>query len=171
VVALETARLRLRPLTTADADLWVALHADEQVSRFVGSYTRDAALDRLAGIERQWSERGHGLFAIESRESGEFLGRGGLSYVEHFNEVEAGWTFRAQAWGCGYATEAARRFIDWGFKTLEASYFTAMIHPGNTASERVAKRLGFRAGRQDVFRGRPITVYVLARPEDVGSGG
>ncbi|EFC81825.1 GNAT family N-acetyltransferase [Parafrankia sp. EUN1f] len=60
---LETARLVLRPLRVADADLLVALHADERVSRFVGAHTRAQVLARLAAVERQWAERGHGLFA------------------------------------------------------------------------------------------------------------
>jgi RimJ/RimL family protein N-acetyltransferase len=164
VIVLETARLRLRPLTISDVDLWVALHADERVNRFVGSYTRQGALDRLEWIERQWSTRGHGVFAIEAKESGEFLGRGGLHYWEQFDEVEAGWTLRAEAWGHGYAAEAARAFLDWGFDTLDAPYFTAMISPGNTASARVAERLGFTARREDTLFDEPVTVYGLDRP-------
>lgn len=78
-----------------------SLHADVRVNRFVGSYTREAALDRLKQVEQQWSTRGHNLFAIERKDTGEFLGRGGLNYWEQFDEVEAGWTLRAEAWGHG----------------------------------------------------------------------
>lgn len=164
VIVLETARLRLRPLTLADVDLWVALHADERVNRYTGSYTRQAALDRLAGIEMQWSTRGHGLFAVELKESGEFLGRGGLFYWQPFDEVEAGWTLRPEAWGHGYATEAARAFLDWGFETLDVPYVIAMIRPGNTPSVKVAERLGFSVRRQDALFDEPVTVYALDRP-------
>jgi RimJ/RimL family protein N-acetyltransferase len=164
MIVLETPRLRLRPLTIDDVDRWVALHADERVNRFVGEYTRQAARDRLAWIEKQWHTRGHSLFAIEDKDSGEFLGRGGLYYWEQFDEVEAGWTLRAEAWGHGYATEAARRFLDWGFETLHVPYVTAMIHPGNTPSIQLAERLGFAVRRQDKLFDKPVTVYALDRP-------
>jgi RimJ/RimL family protein N-acetyltransferase len=164
VIVLETARLRLRPLTASDVDLWVALHADERVNRFVGTYTRQAALDRLGWIERQWSTRGHGLFAIEDKANGQFLGRGGLNYWEQFDEVEAGWTLRAEAWGRGYATEAARAFLSWGFDTLDVPYVTAMIRQGNAASVQVAERLGFTVRREDMLFDEPVIVYALNRP-------
>jgi RimJ/RimL family protein N-acetyltransferase len=164
MAVLETARLHLRPLSTSDVDLWVALHADERVNRFVGAYTEEAALAALQRIERQWSERGHGLFAVESRESGGFLGRCGLIYSERTGEVDLGWTLQAEAWGRRYATEAAGAVIAWGFATLDAPYFTATIHAGNAASVRVAERLGFAAQRTDELHGKPVTVYVRARP-------
>ncbi|MFJ4911519.1 GNAT family N-acetyltransferase [Streptomyces sp. NPDC088726] len=161
---IETERLTLRPLATSDADAFVELHADPEVNRFVGAYSPQQALERLAGIERQWAERGHGLCAVELRSSGEFIGRSGLQYWQQFDEVELGWTFRAEHWGHGYATEAARACLDWGFATLDADYFTALIRPGNTPSVKVAERLGFAPRRQDELYGNPVTVYALDRP-------
>jgi len=142
MIVLETPRLRLRPLTVDDVDLWIALHADERVNRFVGEYTRQAALDRLVWVEKQWSTRGHNLFAIEDRASGEFLGRGGLHYWEQFDEVEAGWTLRAEAWGHGYATEAVARLIRFAFEELGAQRLTAGWFADNPASGRVLEKLG-----------------------------
>jgi RimJ/RimL family protein N-acetyltransferase len=161
VTLIETDRLRLRPLTTADVDAFVALHQDERVNRFVGTYTQRQALERLSAIETQWATRGHGLCAVELKATGEFLGRCGLHYWRQFDEVEAGWTLRAEAWGHGYATEAARAAVDWGFSHLGLDHITAMIHHGNTASERVAERLGFTYGREDVLFGKPVNVFAL----------
>lgn len=167
---IETERLVLRPLRVADVDAFVALHADERVNRFVGSYSPQRALERLASIERQWAERGHGLCAVESKSSGEFIGRCGLQYWERFDEVELGWTLRAESWGHGYATEAARACADWGFATLTEDYFTALIRPGNEPSVRVAERLGFAPRRADVLFGDPVTVYALDRPKSLRPG-
>ena len=105
---IETARLSLRPLRIDDVDAFVDLPADDRVNRFAGAYSREQALERLRTIERQWTERGHGLCAVHLRRSGEFLGRRGLNYWQASDEIEAGWTFKAEAWGRGYATEAAR---------------------------------------------------------------
>ena len=165
---IETERLRLRPLSTADAENWVALHADEQVSRFIGSYTQERAVERLRQVERQWAERGHGLFAIEDWATGELIGRGGLQYWDQFGEVEAAWTLGAKSWGKGYAAEAARAFLDWGWERLDVAYVIALIHPGNASSARLAVRLGFTRQRSYDLDGKQVDVYVLDRPEGIG---
>ncbi|GAA1965450.1 GNAT family N-acetyltransferase [Catenulispora subtropica] len=161
---IETVRLSLRPLGVEDVEAFVTLHADERINRFVGFYSREQALERLRTIEQQWTERGHGLCAVHLKDSGEFIGRCGLNYWEPFEETELGWTLKAEAWGHGYATEAARACLEWGFATLDAEYFTSMIHPANVPSIRVAERLGFSPLRDDVLLGKPVTVYSLNRP-------
>ncbi|MFD9128891.1 GNAT family N-acetyltransferase [Kitasatospora sp. NPDC059571] len=160
---ITTERLRLRPLTEDDADWWVRLHADTEVNRFVGGYTRDQATVRLRAVEQQWTERGHGLCAVELRSTGDTIGRCGLNWWEQFGETEIGWTFAREHWGRGYATEAARAVLAWGFGPLGLRQITAMIHHGNTASSGVARRLGFTPLREDTVLERPCTVYALAR--------
>jgi RimJ/RimL family protein N-acetyltransferase len=164
--ALRTARLRLRPLTSAEADIeaWVALHADPRVNGFVGSYTREAAVARLERVERQWAERGHGLFAVESLADGRFLGRAGLQYWEEWDEVEAGWVFGFEAQGHGYAAEAASAFLEWGWRNLDVTSVTAMIAPANTASIRLAERLGFTLRIRAERMGYEVLVYHALRP-------
>lgn len=161
---IETERLFMRPLSLADVDAFVDLHADPRVNRFVGSHSRERAREKLGAVERQWEERGHGLCAVELKATGEFIGRSGLQYWTQYDEVELGWTFRAEHWGHGYATEAARAWLDWGFATLDAAYFTALIRPGNEPSVRVAERLGFSPRRQDTLAGAPVAVYAVDRP-------
>ncbi|WP_190120993.1 GNAT family N-acetyltransferase [Streptomyces inusitatus] len=161
---IKTDRLILRPLTTSYLDAFVDLHADPRVNRFVGAYSRERAAERLTAVELQWETRGHGLCAVELRSTGEFIGRSGLQYWERYDEVELGWTLRARAWGQGYATEAGRACLDWGFANLDAEYFTALMRPGNDASIRVAERLGFAPRRQDTLSGDPVTVYAIDRP-------
>ncbi|MEJ8641314.1 GNAT family N-acetyltransferase [Streptomyces sp. MS1.HAVA.3] len=160
---ITTDRLRLRPLTDADTDWWVRLHADEEVNRFVGGYTREQAEVRLREIQQQWTRRGHGLCAVELRSTGEAVGRCGLNWWEQFGETEIGWTFARSHWGQGYATEAARAVLAWGFGSLGLQRITAMIHHGNTASSAVARRLGFTPLREDTVLDRPCTVYALGR--------
>ncbi|MFJ8013112.1 GNAT family N-acetyltransferase [Streptomyces sp. NPDC096339] len=167
---ITTERLRLRPLTDADTDWWVSLHADAEVNRFVGGYTREQAAARLRAIRQQWTERGHGLCAVELRGTGEVIGRSGLYWWEQFDETEIGWTFARAHWGRGYATEAARAVLAWGFGTLGLEQITAMIHPGNTASAAVARRLGFTPLREDTILDRPCTVYGLKAGRADGDG-
>ncbi|WP_411103143.1 GNAT family N-acetyltransferase [Streptomyces sp. cmx-4-9] len=162
---ITTERLRLRPLTEADTDWWVRLHEDPEINRFVGGYTREQAAARLRDIQEQWARRGHGLCAVELKDTGEAIGRSGLNWWQEFGETEAGWTLARAHWGQGYATEAARAVLAWGFGSLGLERITAMIHHGNTASATVARRLGFTPLREDTVLGRPCVVHALDRDD------
>lgn len=126
--------------------------------------SRDAALARLRQLEQEWIDRGHGVFAVLDRETGAFLGRVGLHYWPQFDETEVGWILKREAWGRGYATEAARACVDFGFATLDVPYLTAMIAPANKASLRVAARLGMERLRDDLHFDAPVIVHGLVRP-------
>jgi RimJ/RimL family protein N-acetyltransferase len=162
-VVIETERLLLRSLALADLDQFVGLQQNPEVTRFVRRLEGPAAEERLRAVEREWLERGHGMFAVLDRVDGRFLGRAGLKYWSQFDETEVGWVLRRDAWGHGYATEAARACLDWGFASLPVPYFTAMIHPGNERSIRVARRLGLSPLRPDVLDESQVVVYAVAR--------
>lgn len=100
---LATDRLLLRPLTLDDVDAFTALHADPELARYVHAYTYCEAEERLRVNEQQWTDRGHGLFAVLHQASEQFLGRCGLQYWPRFDEVEIAWTLRSQVCG-GAAT-------------------------------------------------------------------
>lgn len=161
---IDTDRLLLRPLTTADLDEVVELHAMPEVMRTMGAFDRSAALSRLERNELEWDERGHGLVAILERSSGRFLGRSGLKYWPQFDETEVGWVLRTDAWGQGFATEAGRACLDWGFRDLTVPYLTAMIVADNERSIRVARRLGMEPIRSDSLMDLPVVVYAIQRP-------
>jgi RimJ/RimL family protein N-acetyltransferase len=164
-VLIETERLVLRRLAMADLEEFIALHRNPEVVRFVRALDRTQAEARLRANEQEWREFGSGLLAVLDRSSGRLLGRVGLKYWPQFRETEAGWLLRRDAWGHGYATEAARACIDWGFAALPVPYVTAMIQPKNTRSLRVAQRLGFEPVREDVLLGDPVIVHALERED------
>ena len=91
------------------------------------------------------------------------LGRTGLQYFEQFAETELGWTLRRDAWGCGYATEAARACADWAFGEFEIPYLTSLIEPDNERSMKIAKRLGMTPLRHDFMLERSFIVYAVTR--------
>jgi RimJ/RimL family protein N-acetyltransferase len=162
-VLIETERLLLRRFSPEeDLDDFAALHSDPEVTRFVLPLSRAESEQRLRKDVREWEERGHGLFAIRDKESGAFLGRTGLKYWPQFGETEVGWILRRDAWGHGYATEAARACVDWGFANLDVPYLTAMIVPENARSIAVAERLGMSRLREDELLGEPVVVYAMS---------
>jgi RimJ/RimL family protein N-acetyltransferase len=160
---IETDRLSLRPLTTAFLDEVAVMHAMPEVIRTMGTFGRASTRSRLELNEQEWRAYGYGLVAIIERATGRFLGRSGLKYWPQFDETEVGWVLRADVWGHGFATEAGRACVDWGFGSLEVPYLTAMIRPDNGRSIRVAERLGMAPLRSDVLFELPVTVYSIDR--------
>jgi RimJ/RimL family protein N-acetyltransferase len=161
---LETRRLLLRPISPEDLDDFVDLHAEPEVTRFIRPFDRAEAEERLRRDEGEWSERSHGLLAIVEKEGGRFLGRAGLKHWPQFDETELGWVLRRDAWGHGYATEAAQACVEWGFSDFDVPYLTAMINARNLRSIRVAERLGLTPVRKDTLLDDPVVVYALRRP-------
>jgi RimJ/RimL family protein N-acetyltransferase len=146
-----------------DADDLASVHSHPEVTRFVSRLDSRQASERVLADERQWAERGYGLLAVLARDTGRFLGRVGLKYWPQFDETEVGWVVRRDAWGHGYATEAGRACVDWGFSQFDLRYLTAMIRPDNARSISVAERLGMAPLRSDALHGIPVVVHAIDR--------
>ena len=85
----------------------------------------------------------YGRFAVELKSTGKFIGFAGLKYLPELDEVDLGYRFIKAEWGKGYATEAAKACIDFGFNQLKLSSIIALTLPENTASIRVPEKLNF----------------------------
>jgi RimJ/RimL family protein N-acetyltransferase len=174
IPTLETDRLRLRGWRDADRRPFAALNADPEVTRFLSrSLTRaqsDAFVDRIL---EGWQERGYGLWAVERRADQRFLGFTGLSWQTFeapFNpSIEIGWRLARDAWGHGYATEAARAALRFAFETLRLTEVVSFTTAANIASRRVMEKVGMVRDPGGDFQypgvpeGHPIRPHVLYR--------
>jgi RimJ/RimL family protein N-acetyltransferase len=164
-VNLQTERLLLRAFSDADLDAYAAMCADAEVMRYLSVtgalLSREDAWRQMALFAGHWALRGFGMWAVEERESGRFIGRVGLHQPEGWPDRELGWSLAREAWGRGYATEAARAAADYAFRTLRWSHLIHLILPGNDRSIRVAGRLGARPAGTDIVRGVTQLVYRL----------
>lgn len=177
---LATDRLLLRRWRESDREPFAALNADPEVMRyFPSTRTRDesdAMIDRLdAAIEAD----GFGLWAVERRDTAAFVGFVGLSRPSFdpalADQVEIGWRLARDAWGQGFATEAAHEVVRFAFDPDGADLsalisFTAAV---NEPSRRVMRRLGMTHAPEDDFEHpslpvghalRPHVLYRLRRP-------
>lgn len=162
---LVTERLVMRGFTAADFEPYAAASADPEVQRFLGGPVgRDRAWRSLAMHVGHWRLRGYGQWALERRDDGRTIGRAGLWNPEGWFGVEVGWRLDRAAWGYGYATEAALATLDWTWATLDVDRVLSVIDPRNTASVRVAERLGMRRLREDESDGRPVVIMAVERP-------
>lgn len=165
-VRLETERLVMRMWRESDFDEYAELCADPEVMRFLGGkvFDRTEAWRQMASMIGHWYLRGYGIWAVEEKESGRLAGRIGCINPEGWPGFEVGWTLRREFWGKGYATEAARRALEYGFHELDRPHIISLIHPENRASIRVAERLGETLeGNARVFD-TDVLVYGIDRP-------
>ena len=164
-VELETERLILRMVRLEDFDAYAAMCADPEVMRFLGGKTFDRleSWRQICAIIGHWHFRGYGLWAVEEKSSGQFIGRIGLHYPETWPGFELGWTLARHAQGKGYATEAARRALAYAFNELNRDRVISLIHPDNQASIRVAERLGETVQGRTELLGHEVLIYAIDR--------
>ena len=157
----------MRPFDEGDLDDYSAMCSDPEVMRFLGgkTWTRMESWRHIATMLGHWQLRGYGIWAVEERATGKFVGRIGCINPEGWPGFEVGWTLVRSAWGKGYATEAAGRSIDFAFADLEQDHVISLIHPENTASVAVAKRVGEAYERTIEFLGDQIHVYGIRRQD------
>lgn len=162
---LETPRLWLRGFTLDDLDDYAAMTGDSETMRFVGNgvHTRENAERSLEFILDHWERLGYGLWAAEEKATGRLVGRIGLIEPLGWPGLEVGWIVSRARWGEGFATEAARASLDWGFATLPRDRILSLILPDNGASIRVAEKLGERFDRTIDFQGHRVSVYAIDR--------
>lgn len=169
---LETKRLLLRRLVFDDLDDLFALYRDPEIRKYFPEGVLNYADTKE---ELEWFLNGHpqhpelGLWATIHRETGKFIGRCGLLpwTIEGQAEVEIAYLLDKTFWGQGLATEAARGILEYGFTHLNLSRLICMIDPANTASQRVAERIGMTfEKRVDEYEGDnlPFFIYSITKP-------
>jgi len=142
-----TGRLVLRAPVDADRDAIAAINADPAVGAWLGGARSRAESDHFVDrVQAHFAEHGFGFYVVERRDDRRVIGLTGIWHVPEENpllagQVEIGWRFAPDAWGQGYATEAARAALDYGFD-LSIDEIIAFTARTNLASQAVMRRLG-----------------------------
>ena len=144
---LHTARLRLRPFISADADALFALQSSAYVLRYWDAppWSEMVRAARFIAACRQMAEEGSGArLAIDRVSDRTFIGWCGLTrWNPDHRSASMGYCLDDAAWGHGYATEAARALLQWAFETLDLNRVQAEADTRNVASARVLEKIGF----------------------------
>jgi RimJ/RimL family protein N-acetyltransferase len=146
-LTLQTARLDLRPLVPSDAPALLALKSDPVVMRYGSTPPWSDPQVAIDYIQRDLQGMAAGTYvqlAIIRREDAELIGMCSFHLLDvQCRRAELGYSLVVSAWGRGYANEAVRALLDWGFGHLELNRVEADIDPRNAASARALERLGF----------------------------
>jgi [ribosomal protein S5]-alanine N-acetyltransferase len=166
-VQLTTARLHLRPFTTADHDAIHAVYADPEVMRYVGHGAHRSMAETLRAL-RVYADilaaHGYSFVAVVERGTGAVVGDAGLNPLAGRGpDIELGYTVARAAWGRGYATEAARALVEHAFGALGVPRVVAQVEPANTGSRHVLEKLGMTPREERTAYGRPHLLYVVER--------
>lgn len=193
---IESERLLLRPITAEDLPVFIKMHQDEKVTAFLGGDGRPRSPEKsqvwFDTIQRWYREDGVGPFAIVLRDTGQIIGRSGISFFEvelvpsrpnkifrttsgkgsmtpgtDFKRIlEVGYVVHPNEWGHGYGTEAAKSWYQYGFQERDEDALYSLIHGDNLASIRVAEKNGLsRSGEIWNLDGRDFFPYKMT-PEE-----
>ncbi|MEX0810247.1 MAG: GNAT family N-acetyltransferase [Dongiaceae bacterium] len=171
---LRTDRLILRPWRYGDFEPFAAMNADPAVMEYLPDLLSRAESDALAGrILDGMTRRGWGLWAIEIPDAAPFIGFTGFAPVpfdaRFTPAIEIGWRLARDFWGMGYATEAARAALQFGFETLPFDAFVSFTTEANARSRAVMTRIGLTHDPGEdfhhplLFESHPLSAHVLYR--------
>ncbi|HKV12889.1 MAG TPA: GNAT family N-acetyltransferase, partial [Thermoanaerobaculia bacterium] len=167
IPTLETERLRLRPFREGDLDDYTALNSDPEVLRYLGCgqepWDRGRSWRHMAFLLGHWGLAGLGVWVVEHKETGAFLGTTGFAEPAGWPGLELAWALARRFWGHGYATEGARAALAYAFEVCRRERLISLIHPDNRASIRVAERLGERLEGRIHHLGREMLCYGIDR--------
>jgi RimJ/RimL family protein N-acetyltransferase len=164
-VILETDRLLIREYVEEDAEAFFKLNTDPQVLRFVPDkplLSVEQAQQILLGHPiADYRKHGFGRGACILKSTGEQIGFAGLKFLEELGEVDVAYRLMPAYWGKGFATEAARASVHFGFAHLGLKRIIGLVMPENIASVRVLEKIGLRYAETATFWGHQFSKYVI----------
>lgn len=174
MVIIETDRLILRKWREEDLDPFSLINADARVMEyFPYRLTREEIQAFIERSNKQIDDHGYGLFACELKDAGIFLGCVGLAiptFEADFTPcVDIGWRLAFDYWGRGYATQAAKAVLKFGFEAVGLNEILSWTVPENIRSRNVMERIGMKQDKASSFyhprlpEGHPLSLHLLYR--------
>lgn len=162
----ETDRLILRPLEENDVDSIFAMRSDPEVMRFIREpQNRAESINWVELVSSRWATDKIGFCALIEKQTGEFVGWCGLWQLKESGELEIGYAIARDAWGKGFATEAASFFLQYAFEKLKPDKIVAVAEPENASSRRVMEKIGMEFVRFGKFYNRDLVQYAIGKED------
>ena len=171
-IEIETKRLLLRRWQNADMGAFISMNADTTVMRFFpATLYAEETKAFYDSIQQEFSEYGYGLYAVEEKDSGYFIGYIGFHWsrfdLDFCPCIEMSWRLSKQYWNKVYATEGAAACLKHGFEKLCFDVVVSFTSIENVASQRVMQKIGMHFERYfehpKVSEGHPLRSHVFYR--------
>ena len=165
---LETERLILRKFNPGDLDELIGLRSDDEVIKYLGGrrlQNPSAIEKRLEFYIECYEKSGCGMCAMIWKQTGEMIGWSGLQPLEDTDEIEVGYGMIKEFWGRGIGYEAARAWLEFGFKQRNLDRIVAVAAPENTGSWRIMEKCGMRRERTETHYGMECFFYAVSKDE------
>lgn len=167
-IVFETPRLLLRQFTEEDFRLILQLNSDPEIVKYVHEpvlTTEGQAKKILIDIILPQYKNNLGRWAIHLKSNNEFIGWCGLKYRPELDEIDLGYRLKKEAWGKGYATEAAKHTLDHGLNKLNLQLITGRAHIENFASIKVLEKIGMRFISVGIVDECPVKTYTITKQQ------
>ncbi len=168
IPTIQTSHLCLRPWTLEDATRLFEIMQEEDMFKYFPPSTPpslEKARRYISHHLAHWVERGYGHWAVAIAGEGSAVGWNGLEYLPDTEEIEVAYLLSRSAWGKGYATEAARVAVRFGFETAHLDSIIGLVHPENLASIRVLEKCGLGFIDEKFYFGMLVRRYRIDRQE------
>ena len=143
-----TERLYMRKLNEEDIDSYYEIAKKDEVGKWLATSrgkTYDETKTLIGRFSKHWEENNYGVFGVIEKNSGKLIGHCGLNFLNETSEVEVLYAFHPKFWGNGYATEAAAKVLEYGFKEAKLNRIIALAKIDNIRSKRVIEKLGLKS--------------------------
>ncbi len=168
-IVLETERLYLRELSDEDASFIHKLHNDTDVMKYISSKSdKEVTFKECQGFISKCKDyyinhKGMGIWATIAKSDNAFIGWTTLKDLDNSETIELGYRYLKKHWGKGYATEASKALLDYGFNILGLSSISAVAMPQNTASINVMKKIGMKYDGIKNFYNTDVAYYKIEK--------
>ena len=162
---LETTRTYLRQLTMEDAQDFYHLNLDPEVVKYTGDKpfgSEEEAREFLSNYD-QYKKYGVGRYAVIVKHTKQFIGWCGLKYSDELDQYDIGFKFYKEYWNQGFATETARKCIEFGFNKVGLSEIVGRAMKENKASTRVFEKIGMTFCKNFDFDGKVGVIYCVTK--------
>ncbi|MCB9249875.1 MAG: GNAT family N-acetyltransferase [Ignavibacteriales bacterium] len=165
MIITETNRLILREFIFEDAENLYKLNSDPEVIKYTGDNAFQSVEEAKIFIQNYdaYSKYGYGRWAVELKATKQFIGWCGLKYIPSLNETDIGFRLIKDFWEKGYATEAAKASLEFGFNVLKMEVIVGRAMKENVASIKVLEKIGMVFWKEFIFDEHPGLYFKIEK--------
>ncbi len=165
---VETERLIFRRFKLGDLPQLIEHRSDPEVNKFLGGPDRqnaEALAARIRFYMSCYETHGFGMCPMIWKETGEVIGAAGLQPLENTDEIEVGYSLIRSYWGIGLGTEAARGWMDFGFREKGLERIVAVSDLDNRASQHIMEKLGMKFEKTEIHYDIDCAFYTISKKD------